>query len=40
MSDVVNQWYWLVALMIVWLVACASIGAKKIFWEYETFKEE
>lgn len=33
MAETVGQWYWLISLMGIWVVASLGIGAKAIFFD-------
>ncbi len=34
-----SQWYWVVGIMLVWAGTCACLGGRRIFWEYDEYKE-
>lgn len=40
MAETVGQWYWLVLIMGIWVVASLGIGAKAIFFDPEKGDEK
>lgn len=35
-----SQWYWLAGIMLLWACVIAYLGGRRIFWDYDEYKEE
>jgi hypothetical protein len=31
MAEIVNEWYWLIFVMLAWVAGCGSLGAKQVY---------